>query len=101
MTDPNKGYKNLIFDLGGVIINLAMENTLVAFADLSGKSIEELQSFYLTDLYKKFEKGLISAAEFRGHVNDLLESSISENDFDGAWNAMLLDIPAERIELLE
>ena len=94
-------YNNLIFDLGGVIINLAMEDTLRAFSDLSGRSIEQLTSFYMTDLYKQFEKGLISATQFRDEVNELLQSSIGDEDFDSAWNAMLLDIPRERIDVLE
>ena len=94
-------YDNLIFDLGGVITNLAMEDTLRAFSDLSGRSIEQLTSFYMTDLYKQFEKGLISATQFRDEVNELLQSSISDDDFDSAWNAMLLDIPRERIDVLE
>jgi putative hydrolase of the HAD superfamily len=78
-----------------------MERTINAFANLSGSSIKELQSFYSSDTYKLFEKGLISANEFREVVNRSLKATIEENDFDAAWNAMLLDIPNQRIELIE
>jgi len=73
----------------------------MAFSELSQKDPKTLLGFYETDLYYQFEKGLISAQEFRDSVNQWLGSSISQLEFDDAWNAMLLDIPEERISLIK
>ncbi len=71
------------------------------FAALSGKSlayirqqIEEQRVFY------NYEIGKWTDEEFRTSVNHILETSMSSKQIDDIWNAMLLDIPRERIDLL-
>lgn len=93
---------HVIFDLGGVIINLSEEKTLAGFSKLCGWDIGRLQIEMLSgDLHKNFEKGNITAAEFRNGVRDLLSIDSSDYQIDKAMNAMLLDIPKPRLELLE
>jgi len=93
--------KNIIFDLGGVIINLSEERTLHGFAKLSGLTLEDLRYQILNgDLYKRLEKGMISPPDFRDGVRNLLKVDASDESIDEAMNAMLLDIPAARIDLL-
>jgi len=95
------GIKNIIFDLGGVIINLSVEKTHQAFAELSGKSVEEIKSIVHHGMFfHAYEKGLITDADFRSHLRESLNLQVSDAQLDAAWNAMLLDIPMERIELL-
>jgi putative hydrolase of the HAD superfamily len=78
-----------------------MDRTVRIFSELSRRKYEELMaSFYMTDLFLEFEKGLMKVEDFREEVNQLLGTDLPEDEFDGAWNAMLLDIPPERIELL-
>ncbi len=96
------GIKNIIFDLGGVIINLAVEKTHQAFATLSGLPLEEIKSRVHHGAYfHEYEKGLITDAEFRNHLRESLSLKVADSELDTAWNAMLLDIPIERIQLLE
>ena len=96
------GIKNIIFDLGGVIINLAVEKTHQAFATLSGLPLEEIKSRVHHGAYfHEYEKGLITDAEFRNHLRESLNLKVTDTELDAAWNAMLLDIPIERIQLLE
>jgi epoxide hydrolase-like predicted phosphatase len=96
------GIKNIIFDLGGVIINLSVEKTHQAFAALSGLPLEEIKSRVHHGAYfHEYEKGLITDAEFRDHLRESLNLSVTDSALDAAWNAMLLDIPIERIQLLE
>jgi len=95
------GIKNIIFDLGGVIINLSVEKTHQAFGALSGMSVEEIKSIVHQGAYfHDYERGLISDAEFRMHLRQSLNLQVSDAQLDAAWNAMLLDIPMERIDLL-
>jgi glucose-1-phosphatase len=96
------GIKNIIFDLGGVIINLSVEKTHQAFAALSGLSMSEIDTIvHQGTFFHEYEKGLISDAEFRNQLRESLQINVDDAQLDRAWNAMLLDIPIERIQLLE
>ncbi|HPW63852.1 MAG TPA: HAD family phosphatase [Cyclobacteriaceae bacterium] len=96
------GIKNIIFDLGGVIINLSVEKTHQAFATLSGLPVTEIKTrVHHGAFFNEFEKGLISDEEFRQHLRESLNMKVTDSQLDQAWNAMLLDIPLARIQLLE
>lgn len=94
--------KNIIFDLGGVIINLSVEKTHQAFSILSGKPLNEIKSIVSSNsFFHHYEKGLMEDADFRDHLRKVLNLNLDDAELDNAWNAMLLDIPIERIQLLE
>lgn len=96
------GLKNIIFDLGGVIINLSVEKTHQAFAALSGLPVSEVKTrVHHGAFFHEFEKGLITDIEFRNHLRESLSMQVTDEQLDQAWNAMLLDIPLPRIQLLE
>jgi putative hydrolase of the HAD superfamily len=93
--------KNLIFDLGGVIINLDVNRTFQAFADLASRSLEEVKSNISEKrFFNEYEKGLLTDDEFRANIRTLLNTNVTDAQIDTAWNAMLLDIPAEKYKLL-
>jgi glucose-1-phosphatase len=96
-------YKNIIFDLGGVIINLSLSQTLAAFREKLPNLSEEgfVGKVRQVDLYDNFETGKLSAKEFRQRFCQHYEISLNDEDFDYCWNGMILDIPLERIELLK
>ena len=94
--------KNIIFDFGGVILNIDYKLTEVAFAklgltDFSGIYSQATQK----ELFDEFEKGLIAPADFRKEVKKHINKETSDAQIDEAWNAMLLDLPEERINLLD
>ncbi|MBB3700436.1 HAD-IA family hydrolase [Flammeovirga yaeyamensis] len=95
-------YEAIIFDLGGVILNLRYENTLEKFAEILQKPVAP---FYTkkeqTSLFDDYEKGNISSADFRKGIRGLVDAPITDEQIDEAWNAMLLDLPVERIEMLK
>jgi glucose-1-phosphatase len=94
-------YKNIIFDFGGVILNIDYDLTPKAFTQLGINNFNELYSKATqTDLFDKLEKGLISPAAFRNEVKARIGKAVSDEQIDGAWNAMLLDLPAKRVDLL-
>lgn len=97
-----KNVNNLIFDLGGVIINLDFQAAYEHFSKLSGLSISEIIG--RTDslmLFVDYEKGLITSSEFRQNMRDLLDISTTDESIDQAWCAMLGDIPVARLKLLK
>jgi len=96
--------KNIIFDLGAVIIPINFSLTFKAFASLSQLSIEEIQLRYQSStLFIDFEKGIVGNYHFLLGVRKLLNlsASISDEQIVDAWNALLLQIPAERVQRIQ
>lgn len=92
--------KNIIFDLGGVLLNIDPVKSITAFINMGlGKDYID-ESFRGDGLFNVFEKGEISEEIFRLLVKEKIKSPVSDSDIDKAWNAMLLDFPSERIEML-
>jgi glucose-1-phosphatase len=97
----DKKIKNIIFDLGGVILNLSIPSTLKAFASATGKTVEDILPHFSSREFLSYEKGLLSDHEFRTHVRLILKTELSDETIDKCWNAMLGDLPINRIELLQ
>lgn len=94
-------YNSIIFDLGGVVLNLDYNRTINAFKELGKENFDRLYTQSNQDkIFDLFETGSISAEEFRKYMKAFLDDSIPESAIDKAWNAMLLDLPKQRIELL-
>ncbi len=98
----NPEIENIIFDLGGVIINLSTQTTAREFAKLGGISEDEVHHRMIQSReFHDYEKGLTSDASFRGRVREILGINAPDVEIDRCWNAMLLDIPINRIQLLK
>jgi glucose-1-phosphatase len=94
--------QNIIFDLGGVIININYQKAIDAFKKLSKENCTiEFNQKVQSKLFDDLETGRISEEEFRNQVRECYQVEGTDEQIDAAWNAMLLDIPAERIELLQ
>ena len=95
--------KNIIFDLGGVILNIDYNITINAFKQLGIINFDELYTQAgQCELFDKLDKGEITNNDFRNEVRQLLPSvNLSNKQIDDAWNAMLLDMPVERLIILE
>lgn len=101
MANSLEKINNIIFDLGGVIINLDMESTYWAFKELAGGKDVPLFNYTVQhNIFKQFEVGAIDTPTFLSELGSLI-GTVSDAELIGAWNAMLLDIPAERVELLK
>ena len=94
-------FKNIIFDLGGVILNIDYNLTIDAFKKLG---IEDFRNIYSKaqqgTLFDDFETGKSSPGQFIESVLHFTGKFISRERIIAAWNAMLLDLPKERIDLL-
>jgi putative hydrolase of the HAD superfamily len=90
----------VIYDLGGVIFDLNYQLTTAAFTQLGSVDFEQVYSQRAQlDLFDKFEEGKIDPATFRAGLRKLLKlDSVSDQQLDDAWNAMLLDLPPENLE---
>ncbi len=98
-----KGIENIIFDLGGVIINLNNKLTENAFVELGAKDFNKFFGHgFAASFFKDYEVGKITSEEFINNIKQLGDFSMHGDDkIINAWNVMLLDFPKERIELLK
>ena len=92
---------HLLFDFGGVIIDIDYERTPAAFRRLSrvGSTVEFSQARQAA-LFDEFETGRLSPAEFRTGLRTTYDHDATDAELDAAWHAMLLDVPAERLALI-
>ena len=93
---------HLLFDFGGVIIDIDYERTPAAFRHLSrAGSIVEFNQARQATLFDEFETGQLSPTEFRVGLRATYDLDATDAEIDAAWHAMLLDVPAERLALIE
>ena len=94
--------KNIIFDLGGVVLDID-ESIVYKELEKLGINVSELaRSKAFMDLLSKFDTGIYTAPTFRKQCKEILgQEKMTDQKFDAIWNAMLLDIPRERIEAIE
>jgi FMN phosphatase YigB (HAD superfamily) len=97
-----KNIRHIILDLGGVILNLDYKRTEKAFTDLgitdfAGK-YSQLQQ---TDLFDRLETGHLSRLDFVSAIKEMAGKDIASDDIIAAWNAMLLDLPLRRLQILQ
>ncbi|MHA4844651.1 HAD family hydrolase [Flavitalea antarctica] len=94
--------KNIIFDLGGVIINLDFSAAEKAFTALGFEDFKNMfGSGNVTSFIKDYEVGLIDDDQFVNEIHKIAKKKNGDDVAIAAWNAMLLDFPPERIEYLK
>jgi len=95
-------FKNIIFDFGGIFLNIDFAKTEKAFTDLG---ITNFNSFFTqhhaSDLFEKLETGHISSAEFCTAFRNETGRLFTDSQIITAWNALLMDFPVERILWLQ
>ena len=99
-----KQYNNistLIFDLGGVIVDLDLAKCIQNFKELGLENIEQyLSNFGQKDFFMQFEKGQIGIPAFRNEIRKLAGIELSDAQIDKAWCSFLTQIPVEKLHLL-
>lgn len=90
--------KLIVFDYGGVIIDLYPEKTRSAFWKLGLKNPDELYSpLGQVGLFDEFDKGLVDPTEFLNELKKYFPPSVKTNQIVDAWNAMLGNISTEKL----
>ena len=96
-----KGIKNIIFDLGGVLLNLDFKRTEKAFFQLG---IADFEDYFAKakqmGVFDEFEIGKISESEFCEQLRVISGINKTNTEIIEAWNSMLLDFPIVRKKLL-
>jgi glucose-1-phosphatase len=97
-----KGIKNIIFDLGGVILNINFQLTYTAFGELGIKDFTSLYNqFKGSPLFDDLETGKVEKEEFLNELRKHTQEGTTDEQIIAAWNAMLLDFPLRRLQILQ
>ena len=96
-----KKIDNIIFDLGNVILNIDYQNTIDAFEKIG---VPDASIFYSKssqlNIFNQLETGHISKQNFILEIQKFVPKA-SASQIINAWNAILQDLPNERIEILK
>jgi putative hydrolase of the HAD superfamily len=98
-----QGIQNIVFDLGNVLLNLDFEASIKAFKDLGmDAAVLNKEQAYVDPVFYELEVGLIDPSSFRERVRKIVNNpDATDLQIDDAWCAMILDIPAERVQLVK
>ena len=94
--------KNIIFDLGGVLVGLDGQRCIDAFNAIGCERVAEYVRLRLTaDLFLDIEEGTIDTAEFCAVVRRMTGCTAADSQIIGAWNTLLTEITDERKQRLK
>ena len=96
-----RNIRNIVFDLGGVLLDIDYSKAVMAFKKLGVADDDHLLSAGSMGIFNRFDCGQISPSAFHAEMCALVGMPLSYEQVVGAWNAMLLDWDVARLELVE
>lgn len=97
-----QSFKNIIFDFGGVIIDIDYQTCISSFRNIGIKDFEYWYSqLKQSHLFDDLETGKITPEGFRENIRKSARLPLTDEQIDFAWNSILIGLPKENIELLK
>ncbi len=94
--------KNLMFDLGGVIMDICRRDCVEAFEKLGMKDADSFFGEYKqSGPFLQLEAGEITPAQFRDRMRQLITTPVTDEQLDASINRFLTGIPPRRLDQLE
>ncbi|PWD99501.1 HAD family hydrolase [Marinilabilia rubra] len=100
---PQNGIKNIIFDLGNVLIPLKTEQATKAFLDLmpEGKTGEDIKNIKSSKCFFDYETGRISTDEFLNELLPFFKPEVKKEEIANAWKTIIGEFPVVHVEMLQ
>lgn len=97
----NDNIRNLLFDLGGVIMDIKRENCVAAFEQLGFADVDRyLNDYEQRGFFRDIEAGQITPEQFYAEVHEHVPASVTDAQIAEAFNKFLVGIPENRLYLL-
>jgi putative hydrolase of the HAD superfamily len=81
----------LLFDLGGVLVDIDFSRALAAWAPYSRQDVSTLRSRFSFDgEYERHERGEITAAQYFEHLARVLDLDASAQQVEAGWNSIFV-----------
>ncbi len=94
--------KNLLFDLGGVIMDIEKANCVEAFRKLGLKNPESyFGEFSQQGIFMLLERGDVSVGDFHAALRPNMPEGITDEEIDKAFCLFLTGIPVKRLRDLQ
>ena len=94
--------KNIIFDLGGVLLDIDFQKSTDAFKSMGIEDFEDMFSQFKADeLFEKLETGELNETDFYSAIKKRTKLAITDTEIDNAWNALILHFRTGSLEFLE
>ena len=94
--------KAVIFDLGGVLIDIDYQKTIDAFIALGVENASDLYNqFDQKMLFDEYEKGEVSGDYFISQIEPLTNPGVEKNKIIKAWNALIGEFPQEKLAFID
>jgi FMN phosphatase YigB (HAD superfamily) len=94
--------EGLLFDMGGVVIEIDFERALQTWKQWTLLPIEEMRRrFKIDEAYEKLERGEIEAPEYFSHLRNVLKIEASDSEIAVGWNAIFLDEIVETLNYIQ
>ena len=93
--------KNLLFDLGGVIMDIRRLNCVKSFERIGMTDADSFLGEYAQKgPFLLLEEGAITPGQFRDEVRKLIKGDVTDEQIDSAFCDFLIGIPRHRLETL-
>lgn len=93
---------HLIFDLGGLFIDVYMDRFAVNLQKLVGKEVgPTLQKLQNDKFFDAYETGHISTAAFLDTLASSFDNKIGHEHYAACWNAILGQVQIEQLNLIQ
>ncbi|MFA5850189.1 MAG: HAD family phosphatase [Bacteroidales bacterium] len=93
--------KNIIFDLGGVIVRLDKNTCIESFKKLGFEDFGSiLNEFVQKGPFLDFELGLLTEDEFRSFIRQNIKNNVTDSDIDNAMSDFLVEIPKNKLDTI-
>lgn len=87
MTQP----KALLFDIGGVVIEIDMQRSFDYWSDRAGADVSDIAERHRRDeVHDRYERGEIATEAYMEHLRRLMELDLSHQEMVDGWNALLV-----------
>ncbi len=94
--------KNILFDLGDVLIDIDFQKVKSAFEKLGISEFEkQFSQLTASSLFENLETGKISESNFYKAIQQQSSVPLADSDIKDAWNAILLDFRIESMKKLQ
>jgi putative hydrolase of the HAD superfamily len=92
--------KNYIFDLGGVLLDIRMQNAYERFAALGLPHAELEQGGSVYKLMEDYQLGFVTSKEFCQQVAEKCNTTTTPHDIEEAWNSICLNVDDRKLDAL-
>jgi HAD superfamily hydrolase (TIGR01509 family) len=94
--------KNIILDLGGVLVDINPELTFSSFKRIFRPEIlETLQWNEIPEEFIAIETGKWAKHQFLEYFQNVCKAEVTEEEIIDSWCAMILDFPHDRVEMVK